>query len=107
MDDLALLRMVLSRPEVNAGARTGTAVLAFLIGYSRGRAESNNPVSSWDNIFEQVRLSLSQSLALAPENALAVSQLLERRSGGDDAKAFEVLAAEIENALRAGASPAR
>ena len=93
MTEMELLRRVLTLPELYAGAKSGTAVMAFLSGYALARNDLGKPVDAWGEVFERVRLALDPKMR--PENAHTVGMVLERVSGGDDKLAFDMLYREM------------
>ncbi len=97
-----LLRRLVDRPEIHAGSRTLTAVLAFLSGYGFAHAEAkldSTASGSDDRILEAVRLRLSKEIGLRPDNALAISQLIRRKVGDDELLGFEEFRAAVIAAM--------
>lgn len=85
-----LLKMLINRPEVNAGSREMVAVLAFLNGYTHARFEANlESDEELAQILESVRICLCREAGLDPSNALATSQLIRRKLGDDELQGFE------------------
>ena len=91
--DIELLRHVMERPTLYVGLKSGSTVLAFFSGCAWARSELGQPPKVCDEIFEAVRLRLDPSLS--PHNSHSLGMILRRVSGGDEARAFELLSAEV------------
>jgi hypothetical protein len=87
-----LLRRLVDRPEIHAGSRTLSAVLAFIAGYGFALADANldsTAFQSDNRILDAVRLRLSMENGLDPGNALSILQLVRRKVGDDELLGFE------------------
>jgi GNAT superfamily N-acetyltransferase len=92
MNEYEFLEHVLTRPGMYSGAKSTSTVLAFLGGYvcTPDGAVLPSAVAVSDLLVD-MRVHLARELGLDPASALALSDYVKRKSGGDDVAGLAVL----------------
>jgi GNAT superfamily N-acetyltransferase len=92
MNQYEFLEHVLTRPGMYSGANSSTAVLAFLGGYGCTPDGSQLPsATAVSELLDSMRVHLARELGSDPACALALTDYVKRRSGGDDVAGLAVL----------------